>query len=55
MTPVPVAGTFTPPGAGAHRAITFLSDGTNLREIAQTAVDVPNEVGYAPLRSSLIR
>lgn len=36
------AGAFTPPGPGAHRAITFLSDGTNLREIAQTALDVPN-------------
>jgi hypothetical protein len=36
------AGTFTPPGPGAHRAITFLSDGTSLREIAQTAVDVPD-------------
>lgn len=36
------AGPFTPPGPGAHRAITFLSDGTNLREIAQTSADVPN-------------
>jgi hypothetical protein len=36
------AGAFTPPGPGAHRAITFLSDGTNLREIAQTGQDVPN-------------
>jgi hypothetical protein len=35
-------GAFTPPGPGAHRAITFLSDGTNLREIAQTTVDVPD-------------
>ena len=34
-------GRFTPPGPGAHRTVTFLSDGTNLREIAQTAVDVP--------------
>jgi hypothetical protein len=36
------AGTFTPPGPGAHRTVTLLSDGTNLREIAQTAADVPN-------------
>lgn len=36
------ASAFTPPGPGAHRAVTFLSDGTNLREIAQTAHDVPN-------------
>ena len=36
------AGAFALPGPGAHRAITFLSDGTNLREIAQTSGDVPN-------------
>jgi hypothetical protein len=35
-------GRFIPPGPGAHRTVTFLSDGTNLREIAQTAVDVPD-------------
>jgi len=36
------AGAFTPPAAGAHRTITFLSDGTNLREIAQTTADIPH-------------
>ncbi len=36
------AGSFALPGPGAHRAITFLSDGTNLREIAQTSGDVPD-------------
>lgn len=35
-------GGFTPPGPGAHRSLMLLSDGKNLREVAQTPGDVPD-------------